>query len=218
VDAYKSGFGGKAWEKERWAIQPTVYTYALHHLGYLEGDGPWPFTYFAFAKDGRNYELQELTVYRHQGDFAWLIDKCLSHAQLVEAQLTTWPKNDNHALCSPTWCPAWSVCKGRFYTEDWPKKPTQPSDFVLGNDTGWWADQVMPKDAPTPSLNELMQPLRDKGILNDDGTANLVALRESGAGDLAAAVEEYTEAFGVPLLDEGWNFVDPPAESEGGVS
>lgn len=124
---YQEGYGGQAWEKKRWAIQPTVYTYAAHKLGFLSDQEQHPFTYFVFVVMPHNQvALQDLTVYRHKGDWAWLRQKVLGLAKLVEAELDEWPKNDNHALCSGTWCPAWDDCKGSNYQAGWPK-PSRPN-------------------------------------------------------------------------------------------
>lgn len=121
---YKGGFGGDAWQLARWAIQPTVYSAALVAEGFLDPDGPWDFTYLAFGL-GVPAELLELTVQRTVGDLQWLNLKALGWAKLVEADLDEWPRNDNHALCSPKWCPAWDLCKGTAVDVAWPPKPVQ---------------------------------------------------------------------------------------------
>lgn len=127
---YAEGFGGQAWEKKRWAIQPTVYTYAAAHLGLIPEARMHPFTYFVFVRQAQNQaSLQELRVERHAGDWEWLKQKTLGLALLWEADLPEWPKNDNHALCSETWCPAWSQCKGSNYAQGWPK-PSEPKEMV----------------------------------------------------------------------------------------
>lgn len=116
-----------AWEKERWSIQATVYTLASRLLGIEHAQGDYvPFTYYVMLKDGK-LPFQRIKVVRHAGDWRWLVDKCVAISKLIEADLDVWPKNDNHALCSPKWCPAWSSCKGSHYTEDWPR-PTVPLD------------------------------------------------------------------------------------------
>ena len=73
----------------------------------------------------RRAGVSRVTVYRHAGDWSWLVERCLGIAALLEAAVPTWPKNDNHALCSPKWCPAWSTCKGAHYAPSWPK-PSMP--------------------------------------------------------------------------------------------
>lgn len=115
------------WEHERWDIQPSVYTRAASMLGLIEPneDGLYPFEFVVFVR-GAKVNIQRLTVYRHAGDWAWLVERTLAIAALIEAEVPTWPKNDNHALCSPKWCPAWDMCKGKHYAEGWPK-PTRPA-------------------------------------------------------------------------------------------
>lgn len=102
---WKTSGGGpyRAWEKQRWAVQPTVYTYAFTYKGVVPD-----FQYVVMHPKG----VQRLDVVRTQGDHAWLAAKCVSMARLLEAGLSQWPLNDNHALCSEKWCPAWASCKG----------------------------------------------------------------------------------------------------------
>jgi hypothetical protein len=122
---FKRGFGGKAWELDRWGIQPTVYTAALRAMGIIDPDGPWPFHYGAFAL-GAQVEYMELTVLRQAADIEWLKRKTGSYCEMVEADMGAWPMNDNHALCSPKWCPAWDLCKGASYVDlEWPLKPAK---------------------------------------------------------------------------------------------
>lgn len=124
---FRRGFGGKAWEIDRWGPQPTVYLAACIALGLVDADPTaiHPFTFFAFAL-GAEVELVELTVLRTQADVKWLIEKLLSYCELVEADHAVWPKQDNHALCSPTWCLAWDTCKGSHYEAiEWPLKPAK---------------------------------------------------------------------------------------------
>lgn len=125
---YAEGFGGSGWEKKRWAIQPTVYTYAAAQLGLIETTDVMPFTYFVFARQSYNKAiLQELRVERHAGDWEWLKQKTIGISKLEQANLAEWPKNDNHALCSEAWCPAWDQCKGQNYQAGWPK-PSKPKE------------------------------------------------------------------------------------------
>lgn len=100
------------WEYKRWAVQPTVYTWAAVELGlwpqFTEGDDAVPFEYVVM--DGK--EVQRFTVERDWRDWDFLRTKALQVARLIEAELPSWPVNDNHALCSEKWCPAWAECKG----------------------------------------------------------------------------------------------------------
>lgn len=127
---YERGRGGEAWKLDRWAIQPTTYTEALRQLGYLPHEGPWPFTFFVFEL-GSEVRLIEQTVWRTPADVAWMVDKLTSYAELVEADIRVWPKQDNHELCSPKWCPRWDACKGAHYPEgSWPLRGSDPLDSV----------------------------------------------------------------------------------------
>lgn len=125
---FARGFGGEGWKLDRWGIQPTVYIQALLTMGLLDPDQEsWPFTFLAFHLGARETAvLQRLTVDRHRGDLAWLVDKCLSWAHLIEAEVAPWPKQDNHALCSELWCDAWASCKGQHYAVGWPR-PSRPA-------------------------------------------------------------------------------------------
>lgn len=116
-------YGADGWKLKRWAVQPTVYTLAGVKMGRLDPDpeAVHPFTYFAFVV-GKEVVVKKLTVYRHAGDHAWLIDMCKTYSVMIEAELDVWPKNDTHALCSPAWCDSWDACKGQFYSVGWPEK------------------------------------------------------------------------------------------------
>lgn len=109
------------WEYKRWGLQPTVYTWAALALGLVDFpvvnagdvdgpiDGPIPFEYVVMSASG----VQRFTVYRGKPEWDFLKAKCVRIAKLIEAELDEWPLQDNHALCSPRWCPAWSACKGK---------------------------------------------------------------------------------------------------------
>lgn len=123
ADWKTTGRSWEKWEHERWDIQPTVYTWALTQMSSeWVYDVPIPFTFHVFNTDG-GYD--KIVVYRHAGDWAWLKERVLVVAKMIEAELPQWALNDNHALCSPTWCPAWSDCKGKHYQDSWPK-PSLP--------------------------------------------------------------------------------------------
>jgi hypothetical protein len=103
-----------AWEKERWAIQPTVYCHVAS-LGTFDSVAPdlnpEQFT-FAVMVDGED-EPQLVTVGRPRDEWAgWLQKQVLSIVPLIEQGIDPWMRNDQSALCSPKWCPVWDVCKG----------------------------------------------------------------------------------------------------------
>jgi len=110
------------WEKQRWAIQPTVYTWAWHGAGsnplvgeqreaLIEPTDRFTFTYFVHFRDGG---VQRLEVMRTQADWSWLREKCIAVAQQIEAGLDSWPRNDAGWWCSARWCPIFAAgeCKG----------------------------------------------------------------------------------------------------------
>jgi len=112
---YKAGWGGEGWKLKRFGIQPTVYTWAADKLGLWEHlgvvDEPWTFTFAASSKTSN--EVDELPVERTPRHVEWLKQLTTNVTVLLSSGLAEYPKIDQHALCSPEWCPAWSVCKGR---------------------------------------------------------------------------------------------------------
>ena len=108
IDWKTSGSGAyDTWEYDRWAVQPTVYTWAWHGTEITQH----PFTYCVMHKDG----IQQFTVWRSQADWGWLTQRVVQYARMIELNLSEWPMHDDHALCSAKWCPAWSQCKGGFF-------------------------------------------------------------------------------------------------------
>lgn len=114
----------KAWEKDRWNIQATVYLYAALKLGLIEGT-EFPFTFYVMLKKGPDL-TQQVKITRNFADFSWLSMKLKSYALLFESRITEWPRNDTSALCSPKWCEAWTECKGHAfaYPDAWPDNRT----------------------------------------------------------------------------------------------
>lgn len=129
----------EAWEHKRWDQQASIYTWAMSEMLIVHGEreGIWPFTFYVMNSDG---SYQEIVVQRHAGDWAWIKERCVAVAQLIEAELPVWPKNDNHALCSPTWCPAWDQCKGQHYAPGWPETS------VAHDDTAGLIEAVQPSE------------------------------------------------------------------------
>lgn len=105
---WKTSGGGpyREWEHKRWAIQPTVYTFAASYETGITDDPT--FEYVVMHPKG----VQRLPVVRTPAHWDWLAQKCEAVAKVIEAELDEWPKNDSHALCAPTWCSHWSECKG----------------------------------------------------------------------------------------------------------
>lgn len=109
----------KRWEKQRWDIQSTVYTYAMareqmvdrHPNGYL-----FEFSVYTYKNGSAPNHIQ---VWRDTGQWGWLTQVVTNMVETIESDLTVWPLRDDHALCGPRWCPLWSQCKGTFVDEEW---------------------------------------------------------------------------------------------------
>ena len=103
-------YGRKAWEHKRWSIQPTVYTYAWHHLT----DEYAPFVFAACLKGPQRKPAQFVTVERAEGHWEWLRKQIRTIIDQAHASPDgPWPLRDQHVLCSPKWCPVWDQCKGK---------------------------------------------------------------------------------------------------------
>lgn len=115
-----SGHNYKRWEKQRWAVQPTVYTFAAAALGLLErhSDG-YQFDFRVFTYKAGDTAPIEVTAWRDQGQWGWLALQVSNMVDMVESDLKAWPLRDDHALCGPKWCGNWSSCKGAFVSPEW---------------------------------------------------------------------------------------------------
>lgn len=120
VDWKTAGREYTRWEKKRWSIQPTFYGAGLRHLvadGGLKGyNGPLTDWFYCVFVDNKDPEPQWVQVGRDSTWDGWLVDQMLGIAYQLEAhhigRTPAWVKRDQHALCSPKWCPAWDRCKG----------------------------------------------------------------------------------------------------------
>ena len=125
----------KAWEKVRWAIQPTTYWYAMTHAKDLEhirkqmSDAAITLGYWRFivtAEGKSSPQIVQLT--RPTPWDKWMERQLLSVVPLLEADLEMWPLRDQHALCGPKWCTHFSACKGLFVSQhEW----AQPTDYPI---------------------------------------------------------------------------------------
>lgn len=117
VDWKTSSQTYQRWEKQRWAVQPTVYTYAAASLGLIESHKEgYRFDYRVFNHKKNDPEPQEVTVYRSSGQHGWLVQMVSNMVAMIESDLEAWPLRDDHALCGEKWCPIWSQCKGMYVT------------------------------------------------------------------------------------------------------
>ena len=108
-------------EKQRTAIQPTVYAVAAAHGAFGE-EFQWPvtFRYGVMIRGNEKATTQLFDVQRNHAHEGWLFDKLESYMDLAKALGTTrhWPRDEDHFLCNEVWCPWWSACKGaRLSTE-----------------------------------------------------------------------------------------------------
>lgn len=103
-----------AWKYERYDVQSTIYTYALHEMGRIPTADTYPFTFVVMVK-GKPVDkaIDTLTVTRTEAHWLWLQRKALSVARKIEAGTDeAWELGDSDWWCSPKWCPAWSTCRG----------------------------------------------------------------------------------------------------------
>jgi hypothetical protein len=100
------------WQVDRYKIQPTAYGYGLLMSTDMELDENITFNYAVMMKSKQDCSVYTTT--RNSGHYIWLQEQCKAIIAMIEADLPTWPLNDQHALCSPTWCTAWETCKGSF--------------------------------------------------------------------------------------------------------
>ena len=84
-------------------------------------DGEWPYRYpilFHFGVMVRGEAAAATTqivdVQRTKAHEAWLTDHLRTYVDVADALgvKRPWQRNEDHYLCSSTWCPWWSVCKG----------------------------------------------------------------------------------------------------------
>jgi hypothetical protein len=99
------------WEKQRFAVQPTVYTYAAAHPEGFNIENP-TFAYAVMEKAAKPVEALILRITRDSGHWDWLTKQAISLAVAIEAEMPIWQLNDQGWHCSPRWCGAWDSCKG----------------------------------------------------------------------------------------------------------
>ena len=114
------------WEKRRWSIQASVYLAAARQ-GVLPVSVPDVFHYVVFPDvppSNRDWPVQVIDVTREAAQDGWLVNQVGAIAGMVSAVgfEAEWPMRDQHALCSPKWCPSWDGCRGVFLGAD-------PRDF-----------------------------------------------------------------------------------------
>lgn len=114
VDWKTSSRQYQRWERQRWAVQPTVYTEFGRVTGAL--DTPSDFRYLVFQRDKKSTFAQSVKVTRGPEHTRWLAS--MLWKPFDDRHADEWQLNDQHALCSPKWCPYWDDCKGAFIADD----------------------------------------------------------------------------------------------------
>ena len=103
-------------DKQKAAIQPTVYAAAAMHgaLGDLAYEYPIRFHYGVMVRGETAATTQIVDVMRTADHERWLCDHLQTYVDMADALgvLRSWPRNEDHYLCNSTWCPWWSICKG----------------------------------------------------------------------------------------------------------
>lgn len=96
-------------DKQSQAVQPTMYTAASVAQGWHEY--PVTFNYGVMVRGGKS---QIVSVHRNESHTEWLRElvRPLVRTAVSIGTDDSWAKNDTHFLCSETWCPWWSICKG----------------------------------------------------------------------------------------------------------
>ncbi len=106
----------KRWEKQRWAPQQVVYTWAANEAGIItpNADGVIPFEYKVFLKQAKPAGCETVSVSAGPGNWDFLAHKLtyLVNMMYMVGFEDPWPLDDMHVLCSPKWCGHWDRCKG----------------------------------------------------------------------------------------------------------
>lgn len=108
IDWKTAGSPHKVWEVERYAIQPTVYTWAWSQIS---GENRDALRYVVFVH-GKG--IQDYKVVRVPTAIEWLKFQAIQFARLIESDLPFWTMNDQGWHCAEKWCGAWSDCKGKY--------------------------------------------------------------------------------------------------------
>jgi hypothetical protein len=98
-------------EKQKQSIQASVYAYAAANLGWSKWDVSFNFGVMTRSAKSQG---QIVPVQRTKAHGEWIVEQATSVvvSALRMGHDLSWPKNDQHFLCSDKWCPWWSICKG----------------------------------------------------------------------------------------------------------
>ena len=110
-------------DKQKWAIQPTVYTVA-DALGGFGREGrnlPATFIYGVMVKRKKDCKGEIVTVQRSEGHAEHLYNTIRTWVDMYEGMTlgSPWPtRSDGNFLCSKTWCPFYDTCRGAHISLD----------------------------------------------------------------------------------------------------
>ena len=98
-------------EKQKQNVQSSVYAYAAvqNELSHF------PVTFnFGVMTRATNSQGQIVPVQRTEAHGQWIVKQTASIVQSAMriGNESNWPINDQHFLCSQSWCSWWSICKG----------------------------------------------------------------------------------------------------------
>lgn len=119
------------WEVQRWYVQPTFYCVAADLVDLVDACGgdeeraleaywadigfkPTTFEFYVVDKS-TNPDTKTSPAERNHRHGYWLLEQLEAVVNTYEKMGPEgpWLKNDQHALCSAKWCPAWDDCKGK---------------------------------------------------------------------------------------------------------
>jgi hypothetical protein len=108
------------WEYQRWAVQPTVYTWAQWHHDHSDEARTMDERHFRYVVLLEGGGLQYLDVTRQHEHVEWLTAQCVQVAQMIETNPGgPWPLLDGGWWCSQKWCPKFDQCKGLAMHDHW---------------------------------------------------------------------------------------------------
>jgi hypothetical protein len=110
-------------DKQKWAVQPTVYSMAAVMGAFGRTDYTWPveFVYGVMVKLKRECRGQIVRVQRNQQHVAWLEHRIRAAVDLyLDFGLDrSWPMiEEKNFLCSAKWCDSYDQCRGKFIAQE----------------------------------------------------------------------------------------------------
>lgn len=100
-------------EKQRNAVQPSVYSYWAKMSGRSQ-DVVQPFNYGVMVRTTGKGQVVRIT--RGKPHYDWLNRVTVAAVNSGLVSGAEWLMNDQSALCSSEWCDFWSICKGAHVT------------------------------------------------------------------------------------------------------